>query len=153
MFQLDSIIYVDQPDAREFCFFELPPSNPVGRADHPLGQEREPTLGLAEPGGVDWRIMDMGARSRREQVLDFRALVGVAEQYLVPYGDVGTLSIRRALPQSTSSRRGVRRDRKPQIGWGLASAPAVVPLALMSVVNGRSSSYPLPYCGDRPVLD
>ena len=87
MFQLDSIIYVDQPDAREFCFFELPPSNPVGRADHPLGQEREPTLGLAEPGGVDWRIMDMGARSRREQVLDFRALVGVAEQYLVPYGD------------------------------------------------------------------
>jgi len=89
MFQLDSIIYVDQPDAREFCFFELSPSNPVGRADHPLGQEREPTLGLAEPGGVDWRIMDMGARSRREQVLDFRVLVGVAELYLVPYGMLG----------------------------------------------------------------
>jgi hypothetical protein len=64
---------------------------------------------LVEPGGL-------GARSRREQVLDFKVLVGAAEQYFCPCGEIGTLSIRRALPQSASSRRGVRRDRRSQIG-------------------------------------
>jgi hypothetical protein len=126
MFQLDSILYVELPDTREFCFFELPLSNPVGGADHLLGQEREPTLDLVEPGGVDWRVMDMGARSRREQVLDFRVFVGgVVEQYLRPVrGD------KDALDRSGSIRLITTwcSPRQEVANWGPASARAVVPL-------------------------
>jgi hypothetical protein len=33
-------------------------------ADHLLGEERESMLDLVEPGGVDWRIINIGARLR-----------------------------------------------------------------------------------------